>query len=79
MIILLTILTFFSTLTGGLFAFQFKDRLRLIVGFRAGTVIGVCFFDLLPEAILLGRNHYKLDFISTIVALSSSAPGHLTE
>lgn len=69
MIILITVLTFFSTLAGGLFALKFKDKLQLILGFSAGAVIGVSFFDLLPEALLFGSVHYSPDFILAIVAL----------
>ncbi len=42
---------FLSTLGGGLLALQLRDKLHLILGFSAGAVIGVAFFDLLPEAI----------------------------
>jgi len=46
--------TFASTLLGGMLAIGLRDRLHLILGFSAGAVIGVSFFDLLPEAIELG-------------------------
>jgi len=42
--------TFVATFLGGLFALRFKDKLHLITGFSAGAVLGVAFFDLLPEA-----------------------------
>jgi len=42
---------FLSTLTGGLLALKLRDKLHLILGFSAGAVLGVAFFDLLPEAI----------------------------
>lgn len=42
---------FLSTFAGGLLAFRLHDKLHLILGFSAGAVIGVSFFDLLPEAI----------------------------
>src|SRR3989344_2745295 len=54
MVILIAIATFFSTLLGGLFALKFRDKLHLILGFSAGAVIAVAFFDLLPESLELG-------------------------
>ena len=45
---------FSSTLVGGLLALRLRDKLHLILGFSAGAVIGVAFFDLLPEAIDIG-------------------------
>lgn len=46
---------FLTTLLGGLFALRLKDSLHLILGFSAGAVIGVAFFDLLPEALHLSE------------------------
>ena len=45
---------FVCTLLGGLLALRLRDKLHLILGFSAGAVIGVAFFDLLPEAIMSG-------------------------
>jgi ZIP family zinc transporter len=42
-------------LLGGLLALKLHDKLHLILGFSAGAVIGVAFFDLLPEAINFGE------------------------
>jgi len=42
-------ITFFSTGLGGLVAVRFRDRLHLLLGFSAGAVLGVVFFDLVPE------------------------------
>ena len=69
MIIIITIAAFFSTLLGGLFALRFKDKLHLILGFSAGAVIAVAFFDLIPEAIELGEGKFEVSFITGIIAL----------
>jgi ZIP family zinc transporter len=45
-----------STFLGGLFAIHHRDRLHLILGFSAGAVMGVVFFDLIPEAIALSSD-----------------------
>ncbi|MCE9541896.1 ZIP family metal transporter [Candidatus Kaiserbacteria bacterium] len=57
-----------ATLLGGLFALRLKDRLHLILGFSAGAVIGVAFFDLMPEALELAGGMYEPGFISTVMA-----------
>ena len=49
----LNVATFISTLLGGLFALRLRDRLHLIVGFSAGTLIGVALFDLIHESLEL--------------------------
>ncbi len=51
MLFIIAILVCAATLCGGLFALRYKDRLHLILGFSAGAVMGVAFFDLMPEAI----------------------------
>ncbi len=69
MVIAISILAFLMTLFGGLFALRFTDKLHLILGFSAGAVIGVAFFDLLPEALELSRGGYELSTITALVAL----------
>jgi zinc transporter ZupT len=73
--VLLAVITaaaFFSTLLGGLLALRLRDKLHLILGFSAGAVIGVAFFDLLPESINLGAS-----FHSPATILACSALGFL--
>lgn len=69
LILLICIITFLSTLAGGLFALRFKDKLHLILGFSAGAVLGVVFFDLFPEAQLLSGSKYGVDKITSIAAV----------
>jgi ZIP family zinc transporter len=58
--ILFPILTFISTLTGGLFTINFKNKLHLIMGFAAGVILGVVCFDVLPEIIeLINKNSFS--------------------
>ena len=47
--ILFSIATFFSTFFGGLLALRFKKSLHLIMSLTAGVLVGVAFFDILPE------------------------------
>ncbi|MHB1163210.1 MAG: ZIP family metal transporter [Minisyncoccota bacterium] len=69
MVILITIATFFSTLLGGLFALHLKDRLHLILGFSAGAILGVAFFDLMPEALELAGKVYAAPTILAVVMI----------
>ena len=43
-----------ATMLGGLAALGLRERLHLVLGFSAGAVIAVAFFDLLPEALSVG-------------------------
>ena len=56
---------FLATIAGGLFALRLKDRLHLVLGFSAGAVIGVAFFDLLPEALAVGGKYYAAPTLLT--------------
>ena len=69
MVYLIAAATFCSTMLGGLFALRLRDRLHLILGFSAGAVIGVAFFDLMPEALELGTTHFDISTVVSIVAL----------
>jgi len=69
MIILISIATFVATLIGGLVAVRLKDKLHLILGFSAGAVVAVAFFDLIPESLNLGSSYFSTETIMGIVAL----------
>jgi ZIP family zinc transporter len=69
----IAVAAFVSTFAGGLLALGLRDKLHLILGFSAGAVIGVAFFDLLPEAINTARG-----FQSASVILAWSALGFLS-
>jgi ZIP family zinc transporter len=64
-----SIATFFMTLLGGMLALALPDRLHLILGFSAGAVIGVAFFDLIPEAITLATPAHGVDSVLVVVAV----------
>ena len=68
LVLLIAIAAFCSTFLGGLFALRFKDQLHLILGFSAGAVLAVAFFDLLPEALELG-GVYPGSLITSLVGL----------
>lgn len=57
MILAIAVATCVSTVLGGVFALHLRDRLHLILGFSAGAVVAVAFFDLMPEALQLGAAH----------------------
>jgi len=65
----IAIAAFFATLAGGMFALTLKDKLHLVLGFSAGAVIGVAFFDLLPEAIHLGESHHSAEALLAYAGL----------
>jgi zinc transporter ZupT len=65
--------TFFMTLLGGLLALHLRDRLHLVLGFSAGAVIGVAFFDLIPEAAELMEKSGSVGTAAAIVAIGFTA------
>jgi ZIP family zinc transporter len=60
---------FLSIILGGTFALKFKDKLHLILGFSAGSVIGVAFFDLLPEAFKSAVGFYNIDTVVVFIII----------
>lgn len=68
MVIFFSLLTALATLLGGVFALKQKDRLHIILGFSAGAILGVAFFDLMPEAIDLGSGRFGTNTMVMFVA-----------
>lgn len=69
MTFLIALATFAFTFLGGLFALRFKDKLHLILGFSAGAVIAVAFFDLIPESIELAGEAYGVSAVTSLAAV----------
>ena len=69
MIFLVAIGALVATLLGGFFAIRFSDKLHLILGFSAGAIIGVAFFDLLPESIEIGGAFWGNSTIMLMIAV----------
>jgi zinc transporter ZupT len=66
--VLLSFVSFLSTLFGGLFALRNKDRLHLIMSLTAGVLLGVVFFDIMPEIFELTRQ-FNLDVTPALLTL----------
>ena len=69
MLLIIAGAAFCATMLGGLLAIRLRDRLHIILGFSAGAVVAVAFFDLMPEAITLGSELYSVADIVALMAL----------
>ncbi len=58
-----------ATILGGSLALRLRDKLHLVLGFSAGAVLAVAFFDLLPEALSLGAPFHSVNTIILFTAL----------
>jgi ZIP family zinc transporter len=65
----LAIATAIATTIGGLFALHMRDGLHLVIGFSACAVIGVAFFDLIPESFSLAGLTYSAEHVSLFIAI----------
>ena len=68
-VMLIALGAFAATMTGGLLALKLAGRLPLVMGFSAGAVIGVAFFDLAPEALEAGKGLYEPRTLLAVAAL----------
>ncbi len=66
--IILSLVTFFSTFIGGLFALKNKEKLHYIMSLTAGVLMGVVFFDIMPEIFTLSKEN-NLDVINPLTVL----------
>lgn len=66
--LLLSFAAFLSTFAGGLVALRFRDRLRLILSFTSGVLLGVVSFEILPEIFRLGQER-GIDPLGAMIAL----------
>lgn len=66
--VVLSILTFFSTFLGGIFALRNKEKLHFIMSLTAGVLVGVVFFDLMPEIFALSVQN-KIEVVFPLVTL----------
>lgn len=66
--VLLSFFTFISTFSGGIFALKNSNRLHLIMSLTAGVLVGVVFFDLMPEIFTLA-NKNRLDVTPALIFL----------
>jgi ZIP family zinc transporter len=48
----LALITAFATTLGGFIAVKSRDRLHLVLGLSAGLLLGLVFFELIPEVFL---------------------------
>jgi ZIP family zinc transporter len=58
-----------ATFGGGALALRLRDRLHLILGFSAGAIIALSFFDLLPDAIRIGGTAVPPATVLAVAAL----------
>jgi zinc transporter ZupT len=69
MIYLVAVAAFAATFLGGMLALRFRDKLHLVLGFSAGAVIGLAFFDLLPHALELGSHSRSVETTCLLVSV----------
>ena len=77
--ILLSFFTFISTSLGGLFALKNKDKLHYIMSLTAGVLIGVVFFDIMPEIFSLARQANISETPALIFVVTGFLAIHLLE
>ncbi|HKU64807.1 MAG TPA: ZIP family metal transporter [Rhizomicrobium sp.] len=69
LVLLIALCAMTATMLGGVLALKLEGKLPLVMGFSAGAVIGVAFFDLAPEALEVGRGLYAPENLLALAAL----------
>ena len=66
------IITFFSTMMGGLFTLRKAAvDIKPFFAFAAGALLGICFFDLLPESVMISMNTgIRLTYLMIVIVLA---------
>ncbi len=62
-----------ATLSGGMIALRLGNRIHLVMALTAGIVLGVAFFDLVPEAMAIGAGIYTTRTLLGALAIGLAA------
>lgn len=78
--LVLSLVTFFSTLAGGFFTLKLKgNKVHYFIAFSAGTLVSISFLDLLPESVSIAANNSISLPLIFIVVLVGFLAYHLLE
>ncbi len=79
MAIFLALMTFFSTMAGGVVGRRSGSRLHLALGLAAGMLLGAALFDLLPEGLAIAHASARPPILVTGFAAAGFLVFHLVE
>lgn len=79
MAVVLALLTFFSTMAGGLIGRRSGKRLHLVLGLAAGMLLGAALFDLLPEGLEIAHASGRSPILVTGWAAGGFLAFHILE
>src|SRR5437762_788570 len=79
MAIVLALLTFFSTMAGGLIGRRSRSKLHIFLGLAAGMLLGAALFDLLPEGLAIAQSTGRTPLLVTGWAAAGFLAFHVLE